>query len=67
MQFYAIPCIIANVTKKHVSEDDILFTKPLAGKGLKCLCAKVHQVFCCILHKETFIIDSQYHEVQVSM
>ena len=34
MQFYAIPCIIANVTKKHVSEDDILFTKPLAGKGL---------------------------------
>ena len=34
MQFYAIPCIIANVTKKHMSEDDILFTKPLAGIGL---------------------------------
>ena len=34
MQLYAIPCTIANFTKKHVSEDDILFTKPLAGKGL---------------------------------
>ena len=34
MQFHAIPCIIANVTKKHVSEDDILFTNTLAGKGL---------------------------------
>ena len=34
MQFHAIPCIIANVTKKHVSEDDIMFTFGSGVKGL---------------------------------
>ena len=30
VHFDAISCIIANVMKKHVSEDDIMFTKELA-------------------------------------
>ena len=30
VHFLAIPWIIANVTKEHVSEDDIMFTKVLA-------------------------------------
>ena len=34
MQFHTIPCIIANVTKKHVSEDDIMFTFGSGVKGL---------------------------------
>ena len=36
VKYYAIPSINACVTEKHVVEDDILFTKPLAGKGLIC-------------------------------
>ena len=29
VHFRAIPCIIAHVTKEHMSEDDIMFTKVL--------------------------------------
>ena len=34
MKYYAIPPNNSSVTEKHVVEDDILFTNPLAGKGL---------------------------------
>ena len=34
MKYYAIPSNNSSVTEKHVVEDDILFTNPLAGKGL---------------------------------
>ena len=34
MQYYAIRYIIAHVTVKHVSEDDIMFTFGSAVKGL---------------------------------
>ena len=34
VHFDAIPCIIANVIKEHVFEDDIMFTKVLALQGL---------------------------------
>ena len=34
VKFYTILQIISYVIEKHVGEDDILFTKPLAGKGL---------------------------------
>ena len=34
VKYYAIPSINGCVTEKHMVEDDILFTKPLAGKGL---------------------------------
>ena len=37
MKYYAILSINACVTEKHVVEDNILFTKPLAGKGLSLL------------------------------
>ena len=37
MHFDAIPCIIANVMKEHVSEGDIMFTKVLA-QGLNFTC-----------------------------
>ena len=35
MKYYAIPSNNSSVTEKHVVEDDILFTNPLAGKGLR--------------------------------
>ena len=35
VKFYTILQIISYVIEKQVGEDDILFTKPLAGKGLK--------------------------------
>ena len=34
MKYYAIPSNNSSVTEKHMVEDDILFTNPLAGKGL---------------------------------
>ena len=34
MKYYAIPSNNSFVTEKHVVEDDILFTNPLAEKGL---------------------------------
>ena len=34
MKYYAIPSNNSSVTEKHVVEDDILCTNPLAGKGL---------------------------------
>ena len=41
VKYYAIPSNNSSVTEKHVVEDDILFTNPLAGKGLK-ICGLVH-------------------------
>ena len=37
MKYYAIPSNNSSVTEKHVVEDNILFTNPLAGKGLRTL------------------------------
>ena len=34
MKYDAIPSNNSSVTEKHAVEDDILFTNPLAGKGL---------------------------------
>ena len=34
MKYYAIPSNNSSITEKHLVEDDILFTNPLAGKGL---------------------------------
>ena len=35
VKYYAIPSNNSSVTEKHMVEDDILFTNPLAGKGFK--------------------------------
>ena len=35
MKYYAIPSNNSSITEKHVVEDDILFTNPLAGKRVK--------------------------------
>ena len=35
VHFHTIPCIITHVTKEHVSEDDITFTKVPGLQGLK--------------------------------
>ena len=34
VKYYTIPSNNSSVTEKHVVEDDILFTNPLAGKEL---------------------------------
>ena len=34
VKFYTILQIISYIIEKHMGEDDILFKKPLAGKGL---------------------------------
>ena len=44
MKYYAIPSNNSSVTEKHVVEDDILFTNPLAGKGLIILYPFISQI-----------------------